>query len=194
MKKIYLISIVTTLSLLIFWCSIKNQSTNWNEITTGETTWDIADNLTYESKTNNYSFNFPQNREFKENQYWFEVVIFSPQDDDIKENVWITTQQLQKFLSTQEYYEETLDELEKSLIWFKEIKSEDINISWIQWKSIIYTHQTWKEKVEIKSKQSFLISSSNIVYSINYTATKWTYKDFLDWANTILESFKINEN
>jgi hypothetical protein len=38
-----------------------------------------------------------------------------------------------------------------------------------------------------------MISKDNIVYSIVYTATKESFNKFLEWANIILNSFKLKE-
>jgi hypothetical protein len=192
MKKIYLTLILLS-SILFFWCSLNPE----NVINTED--WSIndqleninEDTLIYENKSENFSFNFPKERTFQENQYWFNTIVFTPEDDEIKENVWIAVQKLQKFLSVQEYYEETMTELKDTVLWFKEIKTENISKEWLNGKKIIYEHQTSDKN--LKSQQTFLISKDNIVYSIVYTATKKSFNQFLKWADIILDSFKLKE-
>jgi len=193
MKKITL-SFILLLSIFIFWCNDINQKDQLsekieiNEEVDKEVKQKI-ETIIYENKNENYSFKFPKDRNFEENQYWFNTIVFTPEDDDIKENIWISIQKLQKFLSIQEYYEETLNELNNTLVWFKELKSENIEINWIKGKKIAYQHNI-SEK-ELKSEQTFLISNENIVYSINYTATTETFDNFIEWVNIILQSFKV---
>jgi hypothetical protein len=192
MKKVYLVFILLW-SVLFFWCSLKSSNINetWN-ISISDQSEDIENNtLVYENKSENFLFSFPKERTFEENQYWFNTIVFTPEDDEIKENIWIAVQKLQKFLSIQKYYEETLTELKDTVVWFKEIKAEDVSIDWLDGKKIIYEHQT--NGKNLKSQQTFMISKDNIVYSIVYTATKESFNKFLEWANIILNSFKLKE-
>lgn len=190
MKKI--LTIVLTLSFLsTMWCSLNQEKTQSNDLEK-EIIKELnieSDNNYYENKIENFSINFPKEWTLKENEYWFNTIIFTPKDDDINENVWISVQKLQKFLSVQEYYEETKSQLQETLIWFKEIKNENIEIWWLNWKKTQYEHKSWEKT--LYSQQSFLISPENIVYSINYTATKQTFDNFLAWSEIILNSFKI---
>ncbi len=196
MKKIYIISGLI-LSLFLFWCSLDslivqddtnqdiNTGTNIEEI---ETTESIS-TMFYENKEEVFSFEFLSGRTFDENKYWFKTIVFSPLDDKIKENVGITTQQLQKFLSVQEYYEETINNLQNTIKGFKETSAVDI-VQWeLKGKTITYEYQEWD--VMIESQETFLMAPENKVYIINYTATKDTFDKFIDWANSIIKSFKI---
>ena len=45
------------------------------------------ENNNYESKSENFMFDFPKDWTMKENQYGFSVLIFTPKDDEINENV-----------------------------------------------------------------------------------------------------------
>ncbi len=182
--------------LILSWCNLKQENI-LEKI--DNTTWEVVDSKElenndtnyYESKSGNFSLNFPKEWTLKENEYWFDTIIFTPKDDEINENVWISVQKLQKFLSVQEYYEETISQLKDTLIWFKEIKSEDINKWTLNWKKIEYEHKS--DDKTLYSQQSFLISPENIVYSINYTATKNTFKNFIKWVELILNSFDVNK-
>jgi len=68
---------------------------------------------TYESKLENFSFDFPAEWTIKEDN--FNIKIFTPRNDEINENIVIVTQQLQKFLSVDEYYEETIRQFKDTL-------------------------------------------------------------------------------
>lgn len=206
MKKIYL-TIGVLFSLALVWCQsnidLKENGDTTTNITTNEN-WDWGndtiiekksnDNLNntriYENKTNNFSFEFDSWRTFQEDKYWFTTIVFAPVDDGIKENVWIAVQNLQKTLSIQEYAQETINKLKETVKWFQEIKNEDISINWLNWKTIIYEYQEWE--VNIKAQQTFLITENNTVYIINYTATSKTFDKFINWVETILNSFTLN--
>ena len=206
MKKIYL-TIGVLFSLALVWCQsnidLKENGDTTTNITTSEN-WDWGndtiiekksnDNLNntriYENKTNNFSFEFDSWRTFQEDKYWFTTIVFAPVDDGIKENVWIAVQNLQKTLSIQEYAQETINKLKETVKWFQEIKNEDISINWLNWKTIIYEYQEWE--VNIKAQQTFLITENNTVYIINYTATSKTFDKFINWVETILNSFTLN--
>lgn len=149
-------------------------------------------NRIYENKTNNFSFEFSDWREFQEDKYWFTVVVFTPKDDEIKENVGIAVQQLQKFISIQEYYEETVNKLTETLNWFKEINNYEVsnkNTDTLKWKTIVYEYNEWD--LTLKSQQTFFMWTENTVYILNYTATADTFDKFIDWANTIINSFSL---
>jgi hypothetical protein len=221
MKKISLaIIIALSLSIFLTWCNtnIKNTDSNLKINQKNTQTWDInieteknngnkntEQNTTdietnknntriYENKTNNFSFEFNDWREFQEDKYGFTVIVFTPTDDEIKENVGVTIQQLQKFISIQEYYEETVNKLTETLNNFKEISNYEVtnkNIDWLKWKTIIYQYQEPESKIIIKSQQTFFIWTENTVYIINYTATTDTFNNFTDWVNKIIDSFNI---
>lgn len=193
MKKFYL-TVMLLSSVLFLWCSLSlNNTKNTEDWKLNNQIEEAKDNdtLFYENKTENFSFNFLKDRTFQENRFWFNTIVFTPEDDWINENVWIKIQKLQKFLSVQEYYEETINEIKDTVIWFKEIKTENISIEKLNGKKIVYEHQT--ENENLKSQYTFLMSKDNTVYSIVYTATKKSFDKFIKWANIILNTFKVNE-
>ena len=206
MKKIY-ITLALILPLFLMGCSIDSlipvQETKDKIDSTITQIQDTVDTTgeeikedeqkpkarTYENKAEKFSFDFADGREFQENKYGFTTIVFTPKDDNIKENVWISVQQLQKFISKQEYYEETVNKLENTLTDFKETKVEDIIQDGLEWKTITYEYQEWDKT--LKSQQTFLISKENTVYIINYTATKITFDKFINWVEKIIKSFNI---
>jgi hypothetical protein len=207
-KKIYII-LALLLPIVLTWCSIESlipdeETDNNIEPTITQiqnevnTTWKVIEKKvqepetqTYENKTEKFTFNFTEWREFQENKYGFNTIVFTPQDDDIKENVWISVQHLQKFISVQEYYEETVNKLKTTLTNFEETKIEDIIQDNLEWKTITYEYQEWD--ITLNSQETFLMSKKNIVYIINYTATKETFDKFIEWVKKIILSFKIIE-
>ena len=184
--------ILLSLSLfVVVWCNI-NKEIEKENIVENNVELDLiveSKNNYYENKLENFVFEFPNNWIMEENKYWFNVIISTPKDDEINENVWVSVQRLQKFLSIQEYYEKTSLELKEALIWFKEIESQDIKKWTLSWKRIKYEHTSWDKN--LISEQTFLISPENVVYIINYTATKQTFDTFLTWVNIISNSFNI---
>ncbi len=145
----------------------------------------------YENKAENFSFDFADGREFQENKYGFNTIVFTPKDDEIKENVWISVQHLQKFISKQEYYEETVNKLKDTLTNFEETKVEDITQDGLEWKTITYEYQEWDKT--LNTQETFLMGEENKVYIINYTATKETFNKFLEGVEQIITSFKVTK-
>jgi len=202
MQKLITITLTTLCILTIQWCfldqdntqnTIKDSQTNNIENNTyNENSNKITNKThTYKSKLENFSFDFPVEWTIKEDN--FNIKIFTPRNDDINENIVIVTQQLQKFLSVDEYYEETIRQFKDTLEWFKEIESKDI-IKWkLKWKTIVYEHTIKDKNLTLKSLQTFLMWPENRVYSINYTATKESFNTHIKWVEKIIDSFKMNK-
>ena len=114
MKKIY-ITLVLIMNLFLMGCSIDSLiptqetkekinstitqiqdkvDTTWKEIEKIEK--NVKENIQkvktrlYENKSEKFSFEFPDWRNFQENRYWFNTIVFTPKDDEIKENVWVS--------------------------------------------------------------------------------------------------------
>lgn len=202
MQKLITITLTTLCILTIQWCfldqdntqnTIKDSQTNNIENNThNENSNKITNKIhTYESKLENFSFDFPVEWTIKEDN--FNIKIFTPRNDDINENIVIVTQQLQKFLSVDEYYEETIRQFKDTLEWFKEIESKDI-IKWkLKWKTIVYKHTIKDKNLTLKSLQTFLMWPENRVYSINYTATKDSFDTHIKWLELIINSFILKQ-
>lgn len=202
MQKLITITLTTLCILTIQWCfldqdntqnTIKDSQTNNIENNThNENSNKITNKIhTYESKLENFSFDFPVEWTIKEDN--FNIKIFTPRNDDINENIVIVTQQLQKFLSVDEYYEETIQQFKDTLEWFQEIESKDI-IKWkLKWKTIVYKHTIKDKNLTLKSSQTFLMWPENRVYSINYTATKDSFDTHIKWHELIINSFILKQ-
>lgn len=203
-KTIIWFSFLLLLSLMLTWCNKQNDNSEWIIQTWNQEETQLSDTQEtqetikqqewpkkwiYENKTEKFSLEFPDGREFEENKYGFDTIIFTPKNDDIKENIWVSTQELQKFLSVDEYYQETVNKLNETQKGFEEIDSKNIIIDDLNWKYITYKYQEGEN--ELKIKQVFLISSENKVYTINYTATKDTFDDYIQNVDQIINSFQI---
>ncbi len=208
MKKIY-ITLALILPLFLMGCSIESlipseetkekiDSTITQIQDKVDTAWEKIEEevqkiktRAYENKTEKFSFDFVDGREFQENKYGFTTIVFTPKDDEIKENVWVSVQHLQKFLSVQEYYEETINKLKETITGFTEVSTEDITQDNLKWKTLTYEYKEWE--TTLKSQETFLMWEDNTVYIINYTATKETFDNFIDWVEQIITSFKITK-
>jgi len=209
MKKIY-ITLALMLPLFLMGCSIdsliptqetkdKIDSTITQIQDQVDTAWEkIEDEVqkiksrAYENKTENFSFEFADGREFQENKYGFNTIVFTPKDDEIKENVWISVQHLQKAVSIKEYYQETKKKLETTLTEFKETKIEDITQDGLNGKTMTYEYKEWDKT--LSTQETFLMDEEEeTVYIINYTATKATFNKFLEGVEKIITSFKITK-
>lgn len=144
--------------------------------------------FSYENKKENFSLDIPQNWTFKEDEYNFSVILYTPEDDDIRENLWVTVQEPQVETNINEYYTKTVQRFKDSTQWFKEIESKDLDINWLNGKSIVYKYTEWSN--EIKAQQTILMKQ-NKIFVLQYTATKDTFKKYSDTINKIIESFKV---
>ena len=179
------------------------ESTNWeeetwsesNETTNNET--NAKEDITqinnewryeYESKLYNFTISIPNQWNFVENEHWFAVIVYTPEDWDLRENLWITIQTPQIDTDLEEYYKESMQKIDGISEWFKEIKTTDIEINGIKGKSTIY--ETVENNTNIQSQQTVLIKN-NIVYILQYTATKETFDKYINEINNIIKSFTI---
>lgn len=142
----------------------------------------------YESKLDKFSIQVPNDWNFAENEYWFSVIVYTPDDWWVRENLWVLIQTPQINTNLEEYYQESIKKIDEISEWFKEIKTSDIEINWLKGKNTIY--ETIQNNTNIKSQQTVFIKD-NIVYVIQYTATKNTFDKYMDGVNTIIKSFKI---
>jgi hypothetical protein len=198
MKNKNLLIILSWVILLLTWCSKINNNT-WNQNLTpsdNETSIEqdnIAStetqenninekNIGYENKQYNFSLSIPVWRVLKENEWNFETLLYAPQNDNIRENIWISVQTPQIETSLEDYYNNTINWL------WTIISDDDIEINWIKWKNIIYTTESWN--IKIKAQQTFMIYW-NIVYIIQYTATEDTFQSYINDVNQVRDSFKV---
>ncbi len=188
MKKNHLIifSLLILATFILAWCNLNKNTEiqdpeNWVSINNNE--------FSYTNQEKKFQFNNIDWRTIETGKYWFDTIAFSPKDDDIRENVSIKTDELQKFLSVQEYYEETINTLQNQVKWFEEIEKKEVNINDMKWVSIMYTHLWWE--IELKSERTFLMSPENIVYIIEYISTADTFTKFYTEYKKILQSFNV---
>lgn len=142
----------------------------------------------YESKLYNFSIQVPNQWNFVENEYGFSVIFYTPNDWGVRENLWISIQTPQINTNLEEYYQETMKKIEEISEWFNEIESTDIEVSWLKGKNTIY--ETIQNDTNIKSQQTVFIDN-NIVYILQYTATKETFDKYIKEVNNIIKSFTL---
>lgn len=160
-----------------------NNSNNENKKTKKDNTF------TYENKKNNFTIEIPTSRSFQEEEYNFEVLINTPKDDEINENLWISVQTPQIKTDLNSYYLNSMKKIEEISENFKEISSNNISANWLEWKSTIYENTQWNST--IKSQQTVFINDKNKVFVLQYTATKDTFDKYINEVNKIINSFKI---
>jgi len=169
---------------------IESNETTDNETNAEEDTTPISNEwrYEYESKMYNFTISIPNQWNFVENEHGFSVIVYTPEDWDLRENLWITIQTPQIDTDLEEYYKDSMQKIDGISEWFKEIKTTDIEINGIKGKSTIY--ETVENDTNIQSQQTVLIKN-NIVYVLQYTATKETFDKYINEINNIIKSFTI---
>jgi hypothetical protein len=142
----------------------------------------------YESKLDKFSIQVPNDWSFEENKYGFSVIAYTPDDWEVRENLWVLIQTPQINTNLEEYYQESIKKIDEISEWFKEIKTSDIEINWLKGKNTIY--ETIQNNTNIKSQQTVFIKD-NIVYVLQYTATKETFDKYINDVNNIIKSFTL---
>lgn len=168
---------------------INNEWENKKDTDSPLKTEKIDETYEYQNKPYNFTIQIPNNWSFIENEHGFTVLVYTPENGDIHENLWITVQTPQIATDLEDYYKDSMKRIAEISEWFKEIKTSDIEINWLKGKSTIY--ETIKNGIGIKSQQSVFIDDKNYVYILQYTATKDTFDKYMDGINTIINSFKI---
>lgn len=186
MKKI--LSLVFIVSLLVLFGCTKIINTD-TTITPDEQS--VTEQQTYESKTDNFSINYPGLREFEENVYGSNVMFFTPlsEGDQLRENVGIIKKELDKEYTLDDYYAITKPELESMITDFVEVSNNPITIDNVEGKILIY--QGTQGDAKLQREQIYLIKD-NYVYIITYTATQDTFSEFIDQINEMAATLEIN--
>lgn len=168
---------------------INNEWENEEDTNTTQEPEKINGAYEYQNKPYNFTIQIPNNWSFVENEHGFTVLVYTPEDWDIHENLWITVQTPQIATDLEDYYKDSMKRIDEISEGFKEIKTSDIEINWLKGKSTIY--ETIKNDTNVKSQQTVFIDNNNYVYILQYTATKDTFDKYMDGVNTIIKSFKI---
>ena len=168
---------------------INNEWENEEDTNTTQEPEKINGAYEYQNKPYNFTIQIPNNWSFVENEHGFTVLVYTPEDWDIHENLWITVQTPQIATDLEDYYKDSMKRIDEISEGFKEIKTSDIEINWLKGKSTIY--ETIKNDTNVKSQQTVFIDNNNYVYILQYTAKKDTFDKYMDGVNTIIKSFKI---
>lgn len=142
--------------------------------------------IEYENKNFKFKLNIPDNRRFKDNDKWFNIILFTPENDKINENLWIKIQELQIKQDAESYLKTTINELKNLYTNLTQEKIKDTNTN--NWKSIIY--EFFDEWLSLKAQQTVFILN-NKAYVFTYTATKYTFNEYIDTVNQIIDSFSL---
>jgi len=155
-------------------------TTQVNPTTTGNDIeqQNVPERQTYESKKDGFSIQFPGTRTFEEGVYGSSVMFFTPltENDQLKENVGIIRQDLDKAYTLAEYYDITKPELVSLIPEFTEISNETIKINDMDAQKLIYKGTQGETKLQWE--QIYLIKDKN-VYIATYTATEKTFAEFV---------------
>lgn len=188
MKKFLSLSLVVGL-LFLFWCT-KNWATTPTDVTMSGNQQNEAERQTYENKKDWFSIQFPGNRTFEENVYGSAVMFFTPltENDQLKENVGIIRQDLDKSYTLAEYYEITKPELINLIPGFSEISNETIKINGMDAQKLIY--KGTQGSTNLQWEQIYLIKDKN-VYIATYTATEKTFDEFAQKFDEMATTLEI---
>ncbi len=186
MKKIFPLIAITSL-LVLFGCT----KTIDTDTTVTPDEQPVAERQTYESKTDNFSIDYPGLREFEENVYGSNVMFFTPlsEGDQLRENIGIIKKELDKEYTLDDYYAITKPELESMITDFVEVSNDLITINNLDAKKLIY--QGTQGETKLQREQIYLIKD-NYVYIITYTATQDTFGEFTEQIDEMAATLKIN--
>ena len=203
--------------LLISWCSLWTNNTN-NENTpqpnnengitkesenSPEQNIEIKDNVEtkeenqdkqingfveYENKKFNFKIEIPSNRTFQEDSQWFNLILNTPKNDDINENLWIVVQELQVEETLESFTEKTIEWLKELYEDYNEIKKENIEINSNKW--ITLTYEISENWYKIKAQQTTFLKD-NKSYVFQYTAIKDTFDNYINEITEIINSFTL---
>lgn len=199
-----LIIIICLIVLLYFFIQKNNQSQNWIPsietwvlstdswvLSTGN--WAITYN--YINKEKSFSLQVPSMRTFKESILNSLVIFFAPQWswDNIKENLWITSDDLTWEIYTwytglDTYYNQTMSLLENVINDFQLVSKEEIQVDNQNAITIIYNGTV--ENRKLRREQVFFIKWKT-VYIFTYTAPQDTFYAFSADVNNIINSFSL---
>lgn len=174
---------------------VKDNTENAEE--NAEETAEIEDNnknnykwyYEYENKLYNFSIEIPGNWTFMENEFNFAVLVYTPEDWWVRENLGVSVQTPQIATDLETYYSESMKKIAEISEWFNEINSTDIEVNWLNGKSTVY--ETVQNDTNVKSQQTVFIDKNNYVYILQYTATKDTFNNYSKEIDYIIKSFKI---
>lgn len=142
--------------------------------------------IEYENKPFQFKLQIPNNWNFKENSNWFDLILNTPKNDEINENLWIKIQQPKVEQNLESYIKKTIEELQSIYTDFTTIETKKTTFN--NWISIVYEFSdNW---LDLKAQQTvFLISNNSYVFT--YTATKETFNQYIETVNKIINSFSL---
>lgn len=145
-----------------------------------------TESIEYENKLFQFKLEIPSNWKFKENSNWFDLILNTPKNDEINENLWIKIQQPKVEQNLESYIGKTIEELQSIYTDFATIETKKTTFN--NWISIVYEFSdNW---LDLKAQQTvFLINNNSYVFT--YTATKETFDQYIETVNKIINSFSL---
>ena len=142
--------------------------------------------IEYENKKFQFKIGIPKDWNFKENKNWFDLILITPKNDKLNENLWIKIQEPKVKQDIETYTKKTIKELETLYEDFVNIETKKTKFN--DWKSIIYEfNSNW---LNIKAQQTVFLINNN-AYVFTYTATKETFDKYINTVNKITDSFSL---
>lgn len=146
------------------------------------------ESVEYENKKNSFKLKIPNNRTFQENNQWFDLILYTPKNDNINENLWIKVQELQTKETPESFIDKTVEWLQNLYETYNEIDKKNIEINWLEGISLIYEMmENWHN---LKAQQTVFLKD-NKTYVLQYTATKDTFNNYINEINNIINSFNV---
>jgi len=188
MKKLF--SLVLATSLLVLFGCTKSTPAPTDTTTLPADQQNVAEWQTYESKTEGFMIQYPGTWTFQEKAYGSAVMFFTPflEWDQLKENVGIMKNILDKTYTLDEYYAMTKPELINLIPDFTEVSNENIIVNDIDAKKIIY--KGVQSDTKLQREQVYLIKDTT-VYIITYTASEATFNEFAQKVDEMIATLEI---
>jgi hypothetical protein len=199
-KNIYKLWLLWLCIILLWWCfwSNKQKTHTSNNIPKTETEEKTINKIQVKSKfyeyiNKEYWFKVivPSERSFQEKTFWSIVMFFSPTEtwDTTKENLGIVIEKLKINQDLTTFANKTKENLEYVITDYKLLNEKNIKIWDINAIQITYNWKSSNQKL-LQRQQLFFIKE-NTSFVLTYTATQDTFDLYIDWINTITNSFSF---
>jgi len=209
MNKKYLITIILTLIIFLYWCNENIIIDNWNIISWINSKIENKSDLQniserdaniksqnyelYQNKKEWFSLKIDTGRTIKENINWSLVIIYSPKKswDKINENLSINIDAENNNQTIEEYYSGQKLWIQNYIKDYKEISKEEYKISKEIWIKTIYQWILNNNKLQ---RQQIIFQKNWKSFIITYTAIQDTFNDYINQINNIIKSLEFQKN
>jgi len=176
MKKLTLLVLINLLVVLAFANQAISEGIEWQ---------------TYQNRDYGFSISFPESWDVKERYRNTVVVALSPprgRRDTFRENVNLNVQTLARGLTLEDYYKNSIRDMEEYLFNFDELSSGNFKINDIDSKYLIYTHEIGNVRVKVLE---VLLVSGSFGFKITCTAIPHAFERYRGIFKEILSSFVL---